>query len=234
MLTLYSCWAEITKTIFIIYSNSSSSSFSKNAKCSLVTAPQMWIFSDFHRHIWYDQSASPVLVQHYIANKNFIQVGSHMMPYALERRDNDEQIKREKEGKMNMTGGESWNNTHTHKTLCCFKTFIRKEESLHAVGRHIPCICYNALFLLWCKQPWLSHLLFPYLHLSLSICDSLPLIKYSQLVPLNIHCAALLRLSALRQSASSECTRSPPKAWKHRYTLTHTLSACMACDVAAL
>lgn len=68
----------------------------------------------------------------------------------------------------------------------------------------------NAPFLLFTISECLT---LPFhLHLSLSIYDSLPLIKYSQLVPLNIHCAALLRLSALRQSASSECTSSPPKS----------------------
>ncbi len=70
-------------------------------------------------HYAQSRLASPVLVQHYMANENFIQVGSHMMPYASDREDNDEKIKREKEGKMNMTGGESWKNTlnvstHTH------------------------------------------------------------------------------------------------------------------------
>ena len=46
------------------------------------------------------------------------------MPYASDRGDNDEQIKREKEGKMNMTRVESWKNTlnlrthtHTHRVV---------------------------------------------------------------------------------------------------------------------
>lgn len=42
------------------------------------------------------QSASPVLVQHCMANENFIRVGSYMMPYASDRRDNDEQIRGKK------------------------------------------------------------------------------------------------------------------------------------------
>lgn len=166
------------------------------------------------------QSASPVLVQRYIANENFIQVGSHMTPYALDRRGNDEQIKRARRIWQEESRGK-----HTHIKHCCFNTLIRKEEGLHAVGSHTSECSISAFYNSECLTLSFQ------LHLSLSICDSLPLIKYSQLVPLNIHCAALLRLSALRRTASSECTSSPPKP---ENTHTHTSSACMACDVAAL
>ena len=160
----------------------------------------------FHYYfIYYLQSqwASSVLVQHYMANENFIQVGSRMMPYALDRQDNDEQIKREKGGKMNMTGGAIRKHSEPPAKL----SFQRTDKKR---GRAACCGRTYTVHVLQC-----SISLFPYLHLSVSIYDSLtlfPLIKYSQLVPLNIHRAALLRLSALCQSASSECTRSPPKA----------------------
>lgn len=90
---------------------------------------------------------------------------------------------------------------HTHKHTLLFQ----QEDG--------PDACTTLMFptlLLW------TGALSSYLHPSAAICDSLPLIKYSQLVPLNIHRAA--RLSALHQAASSECARSPPKAWKHAHS----------------
>lgn len=96
-----------------------------------------------------------------------------------------------------------------------------------------PCMCYHIVhyFCFWAYNPDISLSLTRSTSFSFYIwlSHSLPLIKYSQLVSLNIHRAALLRLSALRQSASSECTRSPPKAWKlkcthmrtHKHTVTH-------------
>lgn len=53
----------------------------------------LWkIVVDIFFIIYYLQSqwASYVLVQHYMANENFIQVGSRMMPYALDRQDNND------------------------------------------------------------------------------------------------------------------------------------------------
>lgn len=107
-----------------------------------------------------------------------------------------------------------WGQDKCDKRNDTFLTVIRKLIGLYAVGRYIH-MFYNALFL---HINLLSQSLFPYLHLSLPICGTLPLIKYSQLVPLNIHCTALLRLSALYQPASSMSTRSPSKARKHTYT----------------
>lgn len=178
--------------------------------------------------------------RHYMANENFIQVGPHMMPYASERGDHDEQIMREKEGKMKMTGGESWKKhtepqvSHTHKQkTALFQSLDKKRGRVACCGRTCT------MHVLQCTISTLGHIILT-VSLSLSISTSfsfrmwlshsLPLIKYSQLVPLNIHRAAPLRLSALRQSASSECTRSPPRDWTH----TQTSSACMACNVAAL
>lgn len=115
---------------------------------------------------------------------------------------------REKEGKIDAT--ERGNTqTRTHKTH-------------HARG-NVHYFCFGG--------QKLDHLtLLSYLHASVAICDSLPLIKYSQLVPLNIHCAALLRLSALHQPASSECTRSPPKALKKKKGKTHARSVCVVME----
>lgn len=63
----------------------------------------------------------------------------------------------------------------------------------------------------------LDHLtLLSYLHASVAICDSPPLIKYSQLVPLNIHCAALLRLAALHQPSLQRVHQKPTKSLKKK------------------
>lgn len=74
----------------------------------------------------------PVLVQHYTANENFIHIGSYMMPYALDRRDNDKQIKKKKEGKMIMTGGEFWK-THM-QTKLLFEYGDKKRGSSKCCG----------------------------------------------------------------------------------------------------
>lgn len=106
--------------------------------------------------------------------------------------------------------------------LSCSKRWSDKTEVCMLWSDYHPAKAHNPERLLiyctsFCFHIWRSH--------------SLALIKYSQLVPLNIHRAALLRLSALRQSASSECTRSPPRAWKHMHT--HAASACAAWDARA-
>lgn len=106
---------------------------------------------------------------------------------------------------MNMIGG-SWkntlnSNTHTHTTLL-FQSLDKKRGGLHAVGRRTPFKCYSDLERIT-------------LTVSLSLSPYTTLSRSS-----NIHswshetftALLLLRLSALRQSASSGRTRSQPKA----------------------
>lgn len=83
-----------------------------------------------------------------------------------------------------------------------------KEEGLHAVGRPLP-RTIPALELTTLTVLLRFHIyifLFSYKPLSLL------LIKYSQLVPLNIHRTALLRLSAPCQWAYQQAQRNAAKS----------------------
>lgn len=140
-----------------------------------------------------------------------------MMPYASDRGgDNDEQMREKKRARWIWQ--EESLTTHTVSSAdkkrwfaCCGKTHTTRV-TMHRFcsGPLSPRAAENSPF--------------PYLHLrSLSIYDShsLPLIKYSQLVPLNIH----LHLPSANQPPASALVRAHHQKPENTHTHTHRLPA---------
>lgn len=146
-----------------------------------------------------------------MVNENVFQVGCHMMPYVIQTGRIMMGTRGKKRGKKHqqheydrrtvLENVTTSRYTHWHTHTHTVKVLIREEEGLHAVKRLTPWTIL-ALASITLTAPFSISISTSFcFHIRLS--HSLFLIKYSQLVPLNIHHTALLRLSGLCQSACS-------------------------------